>query len=76
VRSLTAACGNEPADVRTIRTDLSLAEGPLAAADVFARNVPRFFVSGNTEQVTTLDGELEGTVTERVRWTLTFTRRR
>jgi hypothetical protein len=74
VRSLTASCGNEPRDVRAIRTDLTLADGPLSAADVFARDVPRFFVSGNTEQVTTIEGDIEGRVTERVRWTLTFRR--
>jgi hypothetical protein len=74
IRSLAGGCGNEPADVRAIRTDLNLANGPLAAADVFALDVPRFFVSGNSEQVTTLEGPVEGRVTERVRWTLTFTR--
>jgi hypothetical protein len=41
---------------------------------VFDRDVPRFFISGNTQQVTTLEGPYDGRVTERVRWTLTFTR--
>jgi hypothetical protein len=73
-RSFRRDCPQEPGDVRSIRTDLSLADGPLSTGDVFDRNVPRFFVSGNTEQVTTIEGDLDGTVTERVRWTLSFTR--
>ena len=67
-------CLDEPADIRAIRTDLPLATGPLDAADVFGGNIPRFFITGDTEQVTTLEGELEGRVTERVRWKLVFTR--
>jgi hypothetical protein len=73
-RSPRSNCPSEPADIRSIRTDLSLATAPLDAADVFGRNVPRFFTSGDTEQVTTLEGDVEGRVTERVRWTLVFTR--
>jgi hypothetical protein len=69
-----SSCLDEPADIRAIRTDLPLATGPLDAADIFARNIPRFFVTGDTEQVTTLEGDLEGRVTERVRWKLVFTR--
>jgi hypothetical protein len=69
-----AACPAEPADVASIRTDLPLATGPLDVKDVFARDVPRFFVSGDTTQETALTGALEGKVVERVRWTLVFTR--
>ena len=72
-RAAAGAC-SEPSEVRSITTDVNLADAPLDAADVFARDVPRFFISGDTVQVTTLEGGLEGTVTERVRWTLTFTR--
>jgi hypothetical protein len=43
---------------------------------VFDRDVPRFFISGNSRQVTTIEGPYDGRVTERVRWTLTFTRLR
>ena len=73
-RSFRRACPEEPADIRALRTDLRLADAPLSAADVFGRNVPRFFVRGNTTQETTIDDEYNGKVTERVRWTLTFTR--
>jgi hypothetical protein len=73
-RAFPTACLEEAPDIRAIRTDLSLATAPLDTADVFGRNVPRFFARGDTEQVTTLEGEVEGRVTERVRWTLVFTR--
>ncbi len=72
-RAVRTACP-APDEVRSARTDLDLAGAPLDTRDVFARDVPRFFISGNTEQVTTLEGAAEGHVTERVRWTLTFTR--
>jgi hypothetical protein len=74
VRSFRRSCPEEPADIRAIRTDLALADAPLTAADAFDRTVPRFFISGNSEQVTTISGPYTGRVTERVRWTLTFTR--
>jgi hypothetical protein len=73
-RAFRRTCPEEPPEIRSIRTDLGLADAPLAAADVFDRNVPRFFISGNTRQITTLEGPYDGRVTERVRWTLTFTR--
>jgi len=73
-RSFSGSCPEEPAEIRSIRTELTLADAPLTAADAFDRNVPRFFISGNTTQETTLEGEYNGKVTERVRWTLTFTR--
>lgn len=75
-RSFSSACLQEPTDIRAIRTDLPLATGPLDAADVFGSDIRRFFVVGNTQQVTTLDGDVQGRVTERVRWTLVFTRLR
>jgi hypothetical protein len=75
-RSFRGTCPEQPPEIRSIRTDLALADAPLAAADVFDRNVPRFFISGNSQQVTTLEGPYDGRVTERVRWTLTFTRLR
>jgi hypothetical protein len=74
LRSFSPQCPQEPAEVRAVRTDLPIATGPLDAADVFHRNVPKFFVTGNTQQQTTITGELEGMVNERVRWTVTFTR--
>lgn len=73
-RSLRGSCPEQPAEIRALRTDLRLADAPLSAADVFGRNVPRFFIRGNTSQVTTIEGDYDGKVTERVRWTLTFTR--
>jgi hypothetical protein len=73
-RSVRGSCPEEPADIRALRTDLRLADAPLSAADVFGRKVPRFFIRGNTSRKTTIEGEYDGKVTERVRWTLTFTR--
>ena len=75
-RSFLRVCPEEPADIRAIRTDLSLADAPLSAADAFDRGVPRFFIGGDSTQVTTIEGEYAGRVTERVRWTLNFTRLR
>ena len=71
-RSFT--CPEQLPGVRALRTDLGLADAPLTAADVFDRDVTRFFITGNTQQDTTLEGDYTGTVTERARWTLTFTR--
>jgi hypothetical protein len=71
---LRGSCPDEPAEVRALRTDLRLAGAPLSAADVFSRKVPRFFISGNTTQETTIEGEYDGKVREHVRWALTFTR--
>jgi hypothetical protein len=73
-RAIRGACPQQPDDVRALRTDLRLADAPLSAADVFAPDVPRFFISGNTTQETTIEGEYDGRVVERARWTLTFTR--
>jgi hypothetical protein len=73
-RSLRGSCPEEPAEIRALRTDLRLADAPLSAADVFGRNVPRFFIRGNTSQETTIEGDYDGKATERARWTLTFTR--
>jgi hypothetical protein len=72
--SFRSACLEEPSDIRAIRTDLPLATGPLDSRDVFDPNVPRWFVTGDTEQVTTLEGDIDGRVTERVSWTLNFSR--
>lgn len=73
-RSFRGSCPEEPADIRAVRTDLGLADAPLSASDVFDRGVSQFFISGNTTQETTIEGDYDGKVTERVRWTLTFTR--
>jgi hypothetical protein len=74
IRSFRSTCLEEPIEIRAIRTDLPLATGPLDAADVFSRNVSRWFISGDSEQVISLEGDVDGRVTERVRWTLNFTR--
>jgi len=73
-RSFRGLCPEEPAEIRRLRTDLSLADAPLSIADVFNRNVPTFFISGDTVQETTIEEEYEGKVVERVRWKLSFTR--
>ena len=75
-RAFRGSCPEQPEEIRAIRTDLALADAPLDVADVFAKDVPRFFISGNTVQETTIEGDYDGKVTERVRWTLTFTRLR
>jgi hypothetical protein len=74
IRSFGSTCLQEPSDIRTIRTDLPLATGPLDARDFFDSNVPRSFVSGDAEQVTTIESEVDGRVTERVRWKVNFAR--
>src|SRR5918999_2851750 len=65
-------CPQQPAVVRAIRTELTLADAPLSTADAFDRNVRRFYIARNSTQETTLEGEWDGKVVERVRWTLTF----
>jgi hypothetical protein len=74
VRSFNTNCPEEPADIRAVRIDLPLATGPLDAADVFMPAVRRWFITGDAEQLTTIEGDLPGRVTERVRWRLVFTR--
>jgi hypothetical protein len=74
VRAFGGSCPEHPSDIRALRTDLSLADAPLSAKDVFDPNVSRFFITGNTTQETTIEDDYDGKVTERVRWTLTFTR--
>jgi hypothetical protein len=75
IRSFRSTCLEEPADIRTIRTDLPLATGPLDSSDVFDPSVRRWFVTGDTDQVTTIEGDIDGRVTERVQWRVNFTRR-
>jgi hypothetical protein len=74
IRSFRSTCLEEPADIRTIRTDLPLAAGPLDAGDVFDPGVRRWFVTSDTDQVTTIEGDIDGRVTERVEWRVNFTR--
>jgi hypothetical protein len=74
IRSFRSTCPEEPAGIRTIRTDLPLAAGPLDASDVFDSSVRRWFVTGDTNQVTTIEGDIDGRVTERVQWRINFTR--
>lgn len=74
VRTFSPQCPGEPPEVRSIRTDLPLATGPLDAPDFFSDDTPRFFVTGDSQQESTITGDLEGTVIERVRWRVTFTR--
>jgi hypothetical protein len=74
VRTFSPQCPAEPPEVRSIRTDLPLATGPLDAPDFFRDDTPKFFVTGDSQQESTITGDLEGTVIERVRWRVTFTR--
>jgi hypothetical protein len=74
VRSFRGNCPEEPTDIRSLKTDLDLADAPLSAADAFDRSVPRFFISGDSVLETTIEEEYDGKAIERVRWRLTFTR--
>jgi hypothetical protein len=74
LRSFSPRCPAEPSEVRSVRTDLPISPSPLDTADIFGHDVPKFFVTGSTQQQTTITGDVEGTVNERVRWTVTFTR--
>jgi hypothetical protein len=74
VRTFSPQCPQEPPEVRSIRTDLPLATGPLDAADFSGRDIPKFFITGDSQQETRITGDLQGTVVERVRWRATFTR--
>jgi hypothetical protein len=74
IRTFATRCPEEPADIRAVRTDLPIATGPLDNADVFDPGVRRWFITGDSEQVTTIEGDVPGRVTERVRWRLVFTR--
>lgn len=74
IRSFNSACPEEPADIRAVRIDMPIATGPLDRADVFTPEVRRWFITGNAEQVTMIEGDVPGRVTERVRWRLVFTR--
>jgi hypothetical protein len=76
IRSFPSGCPEEPSDIRSIQTDLPISTGPLSRSDVVARGVPEFFVTGDSEQTTAISGDVEGNVTERVRWKATFTRLR
>lgn len=74
VRSFSGNCPEEPADIRSLKTNLDLADAPLSVADVFDRSVPRFFIAGDSVLETTIEEEYDGKAVERVRWRLTFTR--
>jgi hypothetical protein len=76
IRANGPPCPEEPADIRSILTDLPLATGPISTGDAFNSNISRFFVMGDSQQQTAISGDIDGTVTERVRWTVTFTRLR
>ena len=76
IRASGPPCPEEPGDIRSIQTDLPLATGPISAGDVFNPSISRFFVTGDSRQQTAISGDIDGTVTERVRWTATFTRLR
>jgi hypothetical protein len=62
--------------VRALRPGLQAAQGELSEAALANPRIPNQTAFGSVEVTTDLDGEETGTVVERVRWELTFTRKR
>jgi hypothetical protein len=70
------ACPPESSGVRGIRPGLQEAQGELSEAVLMDRRIPTQTAIGTAEVETDLDGRETGRVVERVRWELTFTRKR
>jgi hypothetical protein len=68
------SCPFQSATVLGIRPGLHQAEGELAEAALTNPRVPGQSAIASADVDSELDGDEEGTVTERVRWTLTFAR--
>jgi len=68
------SCPFQSATVRGIRPGLHQAQGELAEAALTNPRVPGQTAIASADVDSELDGDEEGTVTERVRWTLTFAR--
>jgi len=68
------SCPFQSATVLEIRPGLHQAQGELAEAALLNPRVPGQTAIASADVTSELDGDEEGTVTERVRWTLTFAR--
>jgi hypothetical protein len=73
---LSMACPRESSGVRGLRPGLHQAEGELSEMALMDPRVPGQTAIGSAEVETDLEGAETGRVVERVRWGLTFTRRR
>jgi hypothetical protein len=70
------ACPPESSGVRGIRPGLQEAQGELLEAVLRDPRIPTQTAIGTAEVTTDLEGQETGRVVERVRWELTFTRKR
>ena len=68
------SCPFQSATVRGIRPGLNQAQGELAEAALTNPRVPGQTAIASADVTSELDGDEEGTVTERVRWSLAFAR--
>lgn len=71
-----SSCLREPAVVRTIRPSLREARGEFSEAALANARIPSQTAIAWAEVTTELEGPEAGSVVERVRWALTFTRKR
>jgi hypothetical protein len=71
-----SSCLREPAAVRSIRPGLQEAQGELSEAALANPRIPSQTAIASAELTSELEGSLTGNVVERVRWALTFTRKR
>lgn len=69
-------CPREPSNVRGIRPGLRVAQGEISEMALMNPRAPTQTAIGTATVETDFDGEVTGRVVERVRWALTFTRKR
>jgi hypothetical protein len=69
-------CLREPSSVRAIRPSLQQAQGELSEAALANARIRSQTAIGSAEIETDLDSQTTGSVTERVSWELTFSRKR
>ena len=73
---LSNGCPPESSEVRGIHPGLEEAQGGLSEAALANSRIPNQTATGSAEVTTDLEDQETGRVVERVRWELTFTRRR
>ncbi len=72
--AVSGSCPRQSATVRAILPGLHQAEGGISEADLTNLRVAGQTAIGSADVESDLDGDEEGRVTERVRWSLTFAR--
>jgi hypothetical protein len=72
--AVSGSCPSQSAILRTIVPGLHQAEGEISERELTNPRVARQTAIASADVETDLDGDEEGRVTERVRWTLAFTR--